>query len=92
MLTAAHPTQAPVVVAKKAIPEKAPEPVPNREEDEPLLRENPNRFVVFPIQYHDIWQFYKKAEGEHFGGIHSAGVDRFVFDHDDRCWRDMVTE
>uniref|UniRef100_A0A8C2TJ18 Ribonucleoside-diphosphate reductase subunit M2 n=1 Tax=Coturnix japonica TaxID=93934 RepID=A0A8C2TJ18_COTJA len=32
------------------------------EEDEPLLRENPRRFVIFPIQYHDIWQMYKKAE------------------------------
>lgn len=29
---------------------------------EPLLKENPNRFVLFPIQDHDIWQFYKKAE------------------------------
>ncbi|KAL7073716.1 hypothetical protein ACQ4LE_007619 [Meloidogyne hapla] len=29
--------------------------------EEPLLRENPNRFVIFPIKYHDIWQFYKKA-------------------------------
>ena len=33
-----------------------------KEEDEPLLIENPRRFVVFPIQYHDIWQMYKKAE------------------------------
>lgn len=32
------------------------------EQEEPLLRENPRRFVVFPIQYHDIWQMYKKAE------------------------------
>ncbi|KAJ3606569.1 hypothetical protein NHX12_026090 [Muraenolepis orangiensis] len=31
-------------------------------QDEPLLRDNPRRFVVFPIQYHDIWQMYKKAE------------------------------
>ena len=30
--------------------------------DEPLLRENPHRFVLFPIQYHDIWEMYKKAE------------------------------
>ncbi|UXI20954.1 GTP AMP phosphotransferase [Sarcoptes scabiei] len=30
--------------------------------DEPLLRENPNRFVLFPIQYKDIWEMYKKAE------------------------------
>lgn len=29
---------------------------------EPLLKENPGRFVIFPIQHHDIWQFYKKAE------------------------------
>ncbi|KAG7508463.1 ribonucleoside-diphosphate reductase subunit M2 [Solea senegalensis] len=32
------------------------------EEAEPLLKDNPRRFVVFPIQYHDIWQMYKKAE------------------------------
>ncbi|KAK2703469.1 ribonucleoside-diphosphate reductase subunit M2 B-like [Artemia franciscana] len=32
------------------------------EETEPLLKENPKRFVLFPIQYHDIWQMYKKAE------------------------------
>lgn len=29
---------------------------------EPLLRENPRRFVIFPIQYQDIWNMYKKAE------------------------------
>ncbi len=31
-------------------------------EPEPLLTENPKRFVLFPIQHHDIWQMYKKAE------------------------------
>ncbi|XP_055354075.1 ribonucleoside-diphosphate reductase subunit M2 B-like isoform X2 [Paramacrobiotus metropolitanus] len=30
--------------------------------EEPLLTENPRRFVIFPIQYPDIWQMYKKAE------------------------------
>ncbi|KAK3944254.1 ribonucleotide reductase [Diplogelasinospora grovesii] len=30
--------------------------------DEPLLQENPQRFVLFPIKYHEIWQMYKKAE------------------------------
>ncbi len=30
---------------------------------EPLLKDNPNRFVIFPIDYSDIWQYYKKAEG-----------------------------
>ena len=29
---------------------------------EPILQENPNRFVLFPIQHDDIWQMYKKAE------------------------------
>lgn len=29
---------------------------------EPILQENENRFVLFPIEHHDIWQFYKKAE------------------------------
>lgn len=29
---------------------------------EPLLVEDPNRFVLFPIKQNDIWQFYKKAE------------------------------
>ena len=29
---------------------------------EPILKENPNRFVIFPIKYHDIWEFYKKSE------------------------------
>lgn len=31
-------------------------------QDEPLLRENPRRFVMFPIVYEDIWRMYKKAE------------------------------
>ncbi len=30
--------------------------------EEPLLKESKNRFVLFPIEYHDIWQMYKKAE------------------------------
>ena len=29
---------------------------------EPILTENPKRFVLFPIQHNDIWQMYKKAE------------------------------
>jgi len=29
--------------------------------DEPLLKENPNRFVLFPLKYPKIWEMYKKA-------------------------------
>lgn len=32
------------------------------EAQEPILQENKDRFVLFPIQHDDIWQFYKKAE------------------------------
>jgi ribonucleoside-diphosphate reductase beta chain len=34
-----------------------------REREEPLLIENPNRFVLFPIAHEDVWAMYKKAEG-----------------------------
>ena len=27
---------------------------------EPLLEENPNRFVILPIKYDDIWRMYKQ--------------------------------
>jgi ribonucleoside-diphosphate reductase beta chain len=29
---------------------------------EPLLAENPNRFVLFPIQNDEVWQYYKKSQ------------------------------
>jgi ribonucleoside-diphosphate reductase beta chain len=31
-------------------------------ENEPILKENKDRFVLFPIEKNDIWKFYKKAE------------------------------
>ncbi|KAF2027470.1 hypothetical protein EK21DRAFT_91511 [Setomelanomma holmii] len=46
------------VVAK---PTTAPT-IKSEEASEPLLQENPGRFVLFPIKYHDVWQMYKKAE------------------------------
>jgi ribonucleoside-diphosphate reductase beta chain len=30
--------------------------------EEPILKENPDRFVLFPIIHNDIWKFYKTAE------------------------------
>ncbi|KAI0097643.1 ribonucleoside-diphosphate reductase small subunit [Nemania sp. FL0031] len=54
----------PTTVAK---PVEAPKPavapgIKAEEAEEPLLQENPQRFVLFPIKYHEIWQMYKKAE------------------------------
>ncbi|XP_063900686.1 ribonucleoside-diphosphate reductase subunit M2-like [Zophobas morio] len=34
----------------------------NQWKTEPLLTPNPKRFVLFPIQYPEIWEMYKKAE------------------------------
>ena len=31
------------------------------ESQETLLKENPGRFVIFPINYDPIWKMYKKA-------------------------------
>ena len=45
--------------------ERAPDQ-PRREffdpDDEPLLKPNKDRFVLFPIKHHDIWQMYKQEE------------------------------
>lgn len=38
---------------------EAPEGTPP---EEPLLKENPQRYVLFPIKHRAIWQMYKKAE------------------------------
>nr|UMO79726.1 Ribonucleoside-diphosphate reductase small chain [Pandoravirus aubagnensis] len=43
-------------------PESADEVAVLGASDEPLLRDNPNRFVLFPIRYPHIWEMYKKAE------------------------------
>ena len=34
----------------------------NTKHDEPILKENKDRFVLFPIRQHEIWKYYKQAE------------------------------
>lgn len=34
----------------------------NNLQEEPILIENKDRFVLFPIRQHEIWKFYKQAE------------------------------
>lgn len=36
------------------------------EKFEPILEPNNNRFVLFPIQHSDIWEFYKKAQASNW--------------------------
>ncbi|PHH79516.1 hypothetical protein CDD82_2337 [Ophiocordyceps australis] len=54
----------PVAIKEEADskPQIASSPRPDDLDDEPLLQENAQRFVLFPIKYHEIWQMYKKAE------------------------------
>ncbi len=33
----------------------------NNLQEEPILKENKDRFVLFPIRQHEIWKFYKQA-------------------------------
>ena len=35
---------------------------------EPLLRDNPERFCMFPVKYQQIWEMYKKAEASFWTG------------------------
>ena len=51
--------EAPADALQQTIASVLPE---NTEVTEPILAENPGRFVLFPIEHNDIWEFYKKAE------------------------------
>jgi ribonucleoside-diphosphate reductase beta chain len=31
-------------------------------QEEPILKNNPGRFVIFPIKHQDIWEMYKTSE------------------------------
>ncbi|KAK1441830.1 ribonucleotide reductase [Babesia gibsoni] len=48
----------------EAVPVKylSPEEVGKEQEKELLLKENPNRWVMFPIEYHVFWELYKEIE------------------------------
>lgn len=48
-------------MAKLALEEESVLLTPEEIQQEPLLRENPDRFVILPIQYPAVWAMYKKA-------------------------------
>lgn len=39
------------------------------EEEEPILKEQKQRFCMFPIRYRQLWEMYKKAEASFWTGI-----------------------
>jgi ribonucleoside-diphosphate reductase beta chain len=55
--------------------------------EEPILQENKNRFVIFPIQHHDIWQWYKKQEAS-FWTAEEVDLHQDVFDWENRLNKD----
>ena len=56
------------------------------EKDEPLLKENPRRFVILPIQYDSIWKMYKKAKASFWT------AEEVDLSQDLRDWNDKLKE
>ncbi len=50
---------------------------------EPILQENKDRFVLFPIEHDDIWKFYKKAEASFWT------AEEIDLSQDLRDWEDL---
>lgn len=44
------------------------------EANEPLLRDNPDRFCMFPIHFNSVWEMYKKAEASFWTGDRIAAT------------------
>jgi ribonucleoside-diphosphate reductase beta chain len=51
--------------------------------DEPILKENKDRFVLFPIRHHDIWKFYKQAEASFWT------AEEIDLSQDQRDWENL---
>ncbi len=52
--------------------------------EEPILKENRNRFVLYPIQHADIWEFYKKHEASFWT------AEEIDLSHDLQDWQNLT--
>ena len=50
---------------------------------EKILQDNPGRFVVFPIEHHDLWKFYKQSEAS-FWTAEEIDLGQDVFDWENK--------
>ena len=50
---------------------------------EPILKENKDRFVLFPIQHNEIWQMYKQAEASFWT------AEEVDLSHDQKHWEGL---
>ena len=55
-------------------------------DDEVLLRENPSRFVLFPIKYNAIWEMYKKHKAAFW---QAQEID---LAHDQKDWESLTDD
>lgn len=53
---------------------------------EPILDPNPHRFVLFPIQYRDLWKMYKKAVASFWV------VEEVDLSHDLNDWKEKLND
>lgn len=53
---------------------------------EPILKENKDRFVLFPIKHSDIWEMYKKAEASFWT------AEEIDLSSDLQDWKNKLTE
>ena len=54
--------------------------------NEPILKDNPDRFVIFPIQHDDIWQLYKEAQASYWT------AEEINLEEDLHDWNNVLTE
>merc|ERR1719240_1353002 len=54
------------------------------EKNDPLLVENPRRFVMFPIQYPAVWEMYKKHEASFWT------AEEIDLSQDNRDWESLT--
>ena len=53
---------------------------------EPILQPNKDRFVIFPIQHHDIWEWYKKCEASFWT------AEEIDLSEDLNDWKEKLTD
>jgi ribonucleoside-diphosphate reductase subunit M2 len=56
------------------------------EKDEPILKENKQRFVLFPIHYPELWKAYKKAEASFWT------AEEIDFSKDKQDWDNQMND
>jgi len=67
-------------------PPESPLPACVVDDEEPLLAENKQRFVLFPIKFPRVWEMYKKAEASFWT------AEEVDLSHDYKDWQKMTQD